>query len=110
MMRYSYMIIDQLETFGGETEIRDFFEHIKDCGYDGVELNLREPSGVDLDRVREWLAAAELSMPSFLTGEAYKEGICLCSADRSVRARAVGRLIEYLDRAAQFDAVGVDHV
>jgi sugar phosphate isomerase/epimerase len=104
-MRYSYMIIDQLETFGGEVEIRSFFAHLKQCGYDGVELNLREPSGVDLDQVQRWLADIGLSVPSFLTGEAYKEGMCLCSPDGSLRARAVRRLILYLERAAQFDAI-----
>ena len=51
MVRYSYMIIDQLETFGGEKEIREFFDFVAASGYQGVELNLRAPAGVDLDQV-----------------------------------------------------------
>ncbi len=105
MIRYSYMIIDQLETFGGEKEIREFFDFVAAQGYEGVELNLREPAGVDLDQVQRWLSEAGLGMPSFLTGEAYKDGICLSAPAAEARDGAVDRLTRYLDRAAQFDAI-----
>ena len=72
MVHYSYMIIAPLSSFGGDDEIRRILEFLKECGYEGVELNLREPPGVDLDRLQRWLAEIELVVPSFLTGEAYK--------------------------------------
>ena len=105
MIRYSYMIIDQLSSFGDDDDIRRMLEFIKDCGYEGVELNLREPPGVDLDRLQKWLGELGLIVPSFLTGEAYKEGLCLCSPDLASRQGAVQRLIHYLDTAQQFDAI-----
>ena len=105
MIRYSYMIIDQLASFGGDDDIRRTLEFIKDCGYEGVELNLREPPGIDLDRLQQWLGEIGLIVPSFLTGEAYKEGLCLCSPDPARRRGAVQRLIHYLDTAQQFDAI-----
>ena len=44
-------------------------------------------------------------MPSWCTGEAYGEGLCISSPDAAVRKRAVQRLIEYLDAARQFQAI-----
>ncbi len=105
MVHYSYMIIAPLSSFGGDDEIRRILEFLKECGYEGVELNLREPPGVDLDRLQRWLAEIELVVPSFLTGEAYKEGLCLCSPDANIRRQAVERLIDYLDTARRFNAI-----
>ena len=105
MIHYSYMIIDQLSSFGGDDDIRRILEFLKECGYEGVELNLREPPGVDLDRLQRWLEEIELVVPSFLTGEAYKDGLCLCSPDPAIRQGAVQRLIHLLDTAQRFDAI-----
>ena len=44
-------------------------------------------------------------MPSFLTGEAYQDGLCLSSPDASVRDRTVRRLTGYLDVAREFGAL-----
>ena len=72
MIRYSYKINDKLASYGADDDIRTTLEFIKDCGYDGVELNLRDPPGIDLDRLHQWLVEIGLIVPSFLTGEAYK--------------------------------------
>ena len=104
-MRYSYMLIDQLTSLGGDDDIRRFLSFIRECGYDGIELNLRHPAGFDLGKLQSWLADAGLVVPSFLTGEAYKEGLCLCSPDAERRQGAVNRLIQYTETAALFDAI-----
>ena len=105
MLRYSYIIIDPLSSFGSDDEIRRIFSFLKECGYAGIELNLTEPPGVDLDHLARWLADLGLVIPSFLTGAAYGEGLCLSSPDREVRQRTVQRLVRYLDTAARFDAI-----
>ena len=105
MVHYSYMIIDQLSSFGTDDDIRRVLEFIKECGYEGVELNLKEPPDMDRDHLQQWLEAIELAVPSFLTGEAYRDGLCLCSPEKVIRQQAVERLIHYLDTAGQFNAI-----
>ena len=105
MTRYSYIVIDPLSSFGPGDRLQGVLSFLRDCGYTGVELNLTKPTGVDLDRLGEWLSDLDLVVPSFLTGDAYREGLCLSAPDLSVRQRTVQRLIDYLDVAQQFDAI-----
>ena len=104
-MNYSYIIIDRLSSFGSDSEVQRTFAFLKECGYQGVELNLTEPLGVDSADLKKWINDLGLVVPSFLTGEAYNDGYCLSSADASIRHKTVERLIGYLDAARQFDAI-----
>jgi len=105
MFHLSFIVIDRLSSFVSEEEFRRVLEYLKGVGYEGAELNLTEPPGIDLDRLEGWLADTGLVVPSFLTGEAYREGLCLSSPDLSGRKKTVDRLIGYLDTAQRFDAV-----
>ena len=105
MIRYSFMIIDPLSALGADDDIRRFFDLLKSCGYEGVELNLHNPLGVDVDRLQEWVAAAGLVVPSFLTGTAYHEGLCLSSPAPEAHQGAVDRLIQNLDLGERFNAL-----
>jgi sugar phosphate isomerase/epimerase len=80
---------------------------LADCGYDGVEFNLTEPSAVAAGRLVEFVGEYGLAVPSFLTGEAYFDGLCLSSPQGDVRRRTVERLIRYLDTVERFGAVMV---
>ena len=104
-MKYSYIIIDRLSSFSSDSEVQRTFVFLKKCGYQGLELNLTEPLGVDLADLQKWITDLGLVIPSFLTGEAYNDGLCLSSPDASIRRKAVERLIGYLDTARQFDAI-----
>ena len=68
-------------------------------------LNLTEPFGIDRRALHRLLADAGLVVPSFLTGEAYQDGLCLSSPAASGRARTVRRLTGYLDVAREFGAL-----
>ena len=105
MIKFSYIIIDRLSSFDSTADIQRTFAFLKQCGYDGVELNLADPLGVELAELQKWIADLGLVIPSFLTGEAYHDGLCLSSPEDSLRQRAVERLITYLDTAAQFNAI-----
>jgi 5-keto-L-gluconate epimerase len=76
-------------------------------GYGGVEFQLAHPFGVDLDRLERTLAVNRLVVPSFLTGEAYSDGLCLSSPSADVRKAAVERLIGYLPTVKRFNAIMV---
>ena len=105
MFRYSYIIIKPLEAFESQERVRETLALLKECGYDGVELNLTGSPALDLDRLEQWLSEMDLVIPSFLTGEAYNQGLCLSSPNRSIRQRTIDRLTAYLDVARQFKSV-----
>jgi len=97
MTKFSYIIIDRLPTLGSDAEFRRTLSFLRECGYEGVELNLTDPLGVSLPDLRKWIDELDLVIPSFLTGEAYR--------DAAIRQQAVQRLIRYLDLGAEFDAI-----
>ncbi len=105
MAKFSYILLEPLSSFGSDDEIKCIFDFLRECGYEGVELNITEPMGVDLDHLEDWLEAHQLVVPSFLTGIAYDEGLCLSSTDQIVRQHTVERLNNYLDTAKRFNAV-----
>lgn len=105
MTRYSFILIPPLTSFSSEDELRRTFDFLRECGYQGVELNLTDPLGVKPDALLRMVDECGLVVPSFLTGEAYRDGLCLSSPDAEVRRRTVERLIEYLDLADRFGAI-----
>lgn len=105
MIHYSYMIIPPLPALGDDSSIQKVFDTVKACGYSGIELSLTPAVNDYLDRLERWLDDRELVVPSFLTGDAYGEGLCLSSPDLEVRKRTVARLIDYLDIAERFNAI-----
>ena len=105
VIRLSYILLPRLATFESLDRLGNLFAMLRDCGYAGVELNLTEPFGIDRLALHRLLTDAGLVVPSFLTGEAYQDGLCLSSPDASIRARTVQRLTGYLDVAQEFGAV-----
>jgi sugar phosphate isomerase/epimerase len=105
MIRLSYIVLPRLAAFDSPAEFKGVLSCLRDCGYEGVELNITEPLGIELGLLEEMIGESGLAIPSFLTGEAYADGLCLSSPDISVRRRTVERLIRYVDVAARFHAV-----
>ena len=105
MVRYSYILVDPLSSFGSEEDIRRALALLRDCGYEGVEINLTDPLGVDPERLQGWLAEIGFVVPAFLTGSAYFEGLCLSSPDQAIRGEAVQRLVRYVEIGQEFNAI-----
>jgi D-psicose/D-tagatose/L-ribulose 3-epimerase len=105
MIRLSYIVLPRLTAFKSPDQFSHLLRHVRECGYDGVELNLTEPFGIGLAELARMIREVGLAIPSFLTGEAYADGLCLSAADASVRRRTVERLIRYVGVAARFNAV-----
>jgi len=79
---------------------------LAELGYDGIEISLADPAGLDVDRLEKAMAERGLNTCSVATGASYfDEGLCLTSPDASVRARAVERLKAHVDLAARFEAL-----
>ncbi len=105
MFRYSYIIISPLESLGSHQRVRETLALLKECGYAGVEVNLTDSPALDLNRLEQWLDELDMTIPSFLTGEAYGQGLCLSSPDPSIRRKTVDRLVGFLDVARRFEAI-----
>jgi sugar phosphate isomerase/epimerase len=104
MTRYSFLIL-QPPAPADADQLRRQFDHIRGCGYDGVELNLALASLNLMGRLGKWLADSGLALPSCCTGEAYADGLCLSSPNPTARRGAVARLTEYLDAVRPFRAI-----
>lgn len=102
-MHYSFILIEPPPQ--DPDEMARLFRFIAGCGYEGVELNLTGPLLDSLDQIEQAAAASNLVVPSFLTGEAYRQGLCLSTADTARRTAAVERLIAYLPVAVRFHAI-----
>lgn len=105
MLRYSYIFMDRLTTLRSPADVHRLLSTLRDCGYQGVEFNLSQPLGLDPVFLERALAQNQLVIPSFLTGEAYSDGLCLCSPRAEVRRQTVDRLVGYLPLAQRFDAM-----
>ncbi|MFN0165925.1 MAG: TIM barrel protein [Bryobacteraceae bacterium] len=105
MIRYSYIFMERLAAVQPPDQFRRILALVRECGYEGIELNLTEPMGLDADSLERWLREEGLIVPSFLTGEAYQDGLCLSSQRAEVRRQTVERLIRYLDIAKRFRSI-----
>ncbi len=73
-------------------------------GYDGVELMVRDPAGLDWEQVAHVLRANGLEAPQVVTGELFgADGLCLVTPDDGLYARAVARTQAVIDLAAYLD-------
>lgn len=75
-------------------------------GFDGIELMVRDPAGLNWSNVRQTLKAARLEVPQIVTGELYgADGLCLVTADTELYQRAEKRLHSVIDLAAYLGAM-----
>ena len=75
-------------------------------GYDGIELMVRDPAGLDWKTVEATLAAAGLEVPQVVTGELFgADGLCLVTADKGLHRRAEERTRSVIDLAAYLGAM-----
>lgn len=105
MIHYSFMVIEALSSLGDETQVRRMLEFVRQCGYEGIELNLDLPPAVPLDQLERWVGEAGLVIPSFLTGGAYSRGLCLSSPAAAVRQHTADHLIRCLEVAQRFGSI-----
>ncbi len=89
MIRLSYLVLPRLAAFDSLERFKVVLAYLHECGYEGVELNITEPFGIEPAVLEGMIEQIGLAIPSFLTGEAYADGLCLSSPDASVRRRTV---------------------
>jgi sugar phosphate isomerase/epimerase len=88
------------------TDLASRMERLVSLGYQGIELTAKHPFDYSLDEVLSLSDRFHLPVVSLLSGWSYvNEGLCLCSPDAGVRARAVQRLTGYVAAAARLNAL-----
>ena len=65
MIRLSYILLPRLSTFESSDRLERAIALLADCGYDGVELNITEPLGIDRRGAARLLDKYKLVVPSF---------------------------------------------
>ena len=75
-------------------------------GYEGIELMVRDPAGLNWEAVKDTLDEAGLEVPQVVTGELFgADGLCLATADEDLHRRAEERTRSVIDLAAYLGAM-----
>lgn len=76
---------------------------LKEIGYDGIELAIRDPGVIDAGRLQGLLAASGLQVAALGTGRAFAlDGLSFVHPDPEIRRQAVQRVQRHIDFSVQF--------
>ena len=108
MGRYRYFLAIQTrlpEDYMEDAEFRRNLETLQRLGFDGVELNIRDPETVKPARLKAYLAEFGLVLSMFasgLTAKTYQ--LSLATADEARSREAIRRTARFLEFAREFGA------
>jgi len=108
-MKYSIVLSTHQTSFGAVAFKGGAAENIRlaaQAGYDGVELAVRDASLVDAGEMKRAAEGEGVVIPAIGTGQMWgEEGLSLSAEDPQVRDRAVERIRQHVELAAELDAV-----
>lgn len=108
MGRYRYYLALQTllpDTYKNDRAFIANLEVLQSHGFDGVELNVRDPSAVDPVDLKHFLSDFNLSLSMFATGFTAKtEELSLASLDETKRKHSMKRPCEFLQFTKEFEA------
>lgn len=88
-----------------DSDLAHAFQSAAALGYDGVELAVRNPDGLDPAAIRQLASEFKLAVPAIGTGQAFgEEGLNLTDPEATVRKAATERLKAQTAFAAEFNA------
>ena len=107
-MKYGIVISVSRTKFGPVVFKENIEENIikaSGFGYDGVELAIRKPEALEIDKVKRLIDRYGLEVISIGTGQIYgEEGLNFSDLDKGIRNRAVERTKKIIDIAGYFGA------
>jgi len=108
-MKLSIVVSTQPASFSAVTfkgQLDENIAKIKNLGYDGVELAVRDPKLLDIIALKSLLSTHSLPVSAIGTGQAYgEEGLSFTHPDANIRSKAIKRIQSQVRLAAEFDAV-----
>ena len=107
-MKKSIVVSTQQTKFSALAFKEDLGKNIKkvaSLGFDGVELAVRDPKYLDIEKIINMVNEANLEVPAIGTGQAWgEEGLSFSDPDEEVRKKAIDRIIEQIKFASHFNA------
>lgn len=86
-------------------DFADNLRRVRDAGFQGAELYVKDPARVDLREVADRIQDAGLLMPAVCTGEVYgTDGLFLSANDPRIRQAALDRTRRIIEFAAHWKA------
>lgn len=109
-LQYAVSITDEKVGVNTPIMLRGAFDECfriaKECGYDGVELQIKNPGTRDVGELYRLMQKYHLEIPAITTGmEYFGNGLSLISDSPEIQQGAVDRLIEHIDLAAKLNSV-----
>lgn len=110
-LKYAVSITDEKVGVNSPIMLHDFsfekcFRSAAECGYDGVELQIKDPATRDVRALRGLMDKYHLDIPAITTGmEYFGNGLSLISDEEDIQRRAVERLIEHVNLAAELGSM-----
>jgi sugar phosphate isomerase/epimerase len=108
-MRVSFAISLQRTRFSAiafQESLAPVLQELKELGYDGVELAVRNPQEIDQKELVELAAQFGLQVPAIGTGQAFiEEGLSLSSLNPEIRHRAKERVKDHILLASIFQSL-----
>jgi len=107
-MKLSIVLSTQPASFSAlayKGHVEQNIRKIKELGYDGVELAVREPELLDIGEIQSLLKKQNLTVPAIGTGQAFgEEGLSFTNPDEEIRKRAIQRIKSQVKLAEILDA------
>jgi len=107
-MKKSIVVSTQQTKFSALAFKEDLEKNIKKIsllGFDGVELAVRDPKYLDIERIIRMVNEANLEVPAIGTGQAWgEEGLSFSDSNEVVRKAAIDRIKEQIKFASRFNA------
>ncbi|MGB5893572.1 MAG: 5-keto-L-gluconate epimerase [Ignavibacteriaceae bacterium] len=99
-MKLSIVLSTQPASFSAlayKGHIEDNILKIKNFGYDGVELAVRDPQKLDVESLKSILTKIDIPVAAIGTGQAYaEEGLYLTHPDKDIRGKAIARIKSHM--------------
>jgi 5-keto-L-gluconate epimerase len=107
-MKKSIVVSTQQTKFSALAFKEDLEKNIKKIsllGFDGVELAVRDPKYLDIERIIQMVNEVNLEVPAIGTGQAWgEEGLSFSDSNEVVRKAAIDRIKEQIKFASNFNA------
>lgn len=108
-MKFSIVVSTQPASFSALAytgHVAENIKKIRDLGYDGVELAIRDPNLLNINELHDIVSKNKLPVPAIGTGQAYgEEGLSFTSKDTAIREKAIDRIKSQVRLAASLNAV-----
>jgi sugar phosphate isomerase/epimerase len=108
-MRLSIVLSTQPASFSAlayKGQLAENIQKIRNLGFDGVELAVRDPKILDINELQSLLTANELPVPALGTGQAYgEEGLSFTDPDEKVREKAIERIKSHIALAGKLNTL-----